>query len=60
MSKTPSAYTLIDGGPVAMKLHQDKANKARALVYEPARKLLPAVPDAPLAPGDKAAPDATR
>ena len=43
-----------------MKLHQDKANKARALVYEPARKLLPAVPDAPLAPGDKAAPDATR
>ena len=60
MSKTPSAYTLIDGGPVAMKLHQDKMNKARALVYEPARKLLPPVHDAPPVPADKAAPEATR
>ena len=60
MSKTPNAYTLIDGGPVATKLHQDKVNKARALVYEPAQKLLPAANDTSLAPADKAAPQATR
>ena len=60
MSKTPSGYTLIDGGPVAMKLHQDKANRARALVYEPARKLLPATHDVSSAPADKAAPESPR
>jgi hypothetical protein len=54
MSKTPSRYSLIDGGPVTLKFHQDKVSKARALVYEPARKLLPPAPDAPQAPADKA------
>ena len=60
VSKTPKTYALIDGGAVAWKLHQDKVNKARALVYEPARRLLPPVHDASPAPTDKAAPDTTR
>jgi len=38
----PSVWTLVgDGFDVAWKLHQDRINKARALVYEPARKLVP-------------------
>jgi hypothetical protein len=36
----PSTWTLVDGWPVAQKLNQDRINKARALVYEPARKLM--------------------
>ena len=54
MSKTPTSYTLVDGGPVVLKLHQDKVSKARTLVYEPAQKLLPPAPDVSPAPGDKA------
>lgn len=41
--KTQSNFTLVDGGAVAWKIHQDKVNKARELVYEPARKLVPPV-----------------
>jgi hypothetical protein len=39
---------LDDGFPATWKLHQDKVNKARALVYEPERKLVPPVVDASL------------
>jgi len=39
----PSIWKLVDGFPVAWKIHQDKVNKARALVYEPARRLIPPV-----------------
>lgn len=42
----PSIWTLIDGFPVTWKIHQDKVNKARALVYEPARRFVPPVQDA--------------
>jgi hypothetical protein len=37
----PSTWTLVDGFPVVLKLSQDRTNRARALVYEPAQKLLP-------------------
>ena len=40
----PSIWTLVDGWPVAWKLNQDRINKARELMYEPARKLIP-IPD---------------
>jgi hypothetical protein len=33
--------TLVDGSDVAWKLHQERMSKARALVYEPAKKLMP-------------------
>ena len=39
----PSILTLVDGFPVAWKIHQEKVNKARALVYEPAQRLVPPV-----------------
>jgi hypothetical protein len=39
----PSIWTLVDGFPVAWKIHQDRVNKARALVYEPARRLVPPI-----------------
>jgi len=29
----PSIWTLVDGFPVVWKIHHDKVNKARALVY---------------------------
>jgi hypothetical protein len=35
-----------DGFPIIGNLHRDKVNKARALVYEPERKLVPPVVDA--------------
>jgi hypothetical protein len=41
MEERPGIWTLVDGGPVAQKLNRDRINKARALVYEPARKLVP-------------------
>ena len=37
---------LDDGFSVSWKLHQDKVNKARALVYEPEKKLVPPIVDA--------------
>ena len=37
----PSTWKLVDGGPVAWKLGQDKMNKARMLVYPPAKRLMP-------------------
>jgi hypothetical protein len=41
MEDRPTIWTLVDGMPVARKLHQDRINRARALMYEPARKLIP-------------------
>jgi hypothetical protein len=39
-SKEPaSIWRLVDGFPVAWNIYREKYNKARALVYEPARKL---------------------
>jgi hypothetical protein len=38
---SPSIWTLVDGFPVVWKLNQERINKARALVYEPASKLMP-------------------
>ena len=37
----PSTWKLVDGGPVAWKLGQEKMNKARMLVYRPAKRLMP-------------------
>jgi len=37
---------LDDGFSVSWKLHQDKVNKARALVYEAEKKLVPRIMDA--------------
>jgi hypothetical protein len=38
----PTSWMLLDDGfPVTWKLHQDKVDAARALVFEPARKLMP-------------------
>ena len=43
----PTTWRLLDDGfSVSWKLHQGKANKARALVYEAARKLVPPIIDA--------------
>ena len=43
----PTTWRLLDDGfSVSWKLHQDKANKARALVYEAARKLVLPIIDA--------------
>ena len=37
----PSFWRLVDDGTsVVWKIHQDKVNKARQLVYEPARRLV--------------------
>jgi hypothetical protein len=41
MEDRPTIWTLVDGMPVARKLNQDRIKRARALVYEPARKLIP-------------------
>jgi hypothetical protein len=37
----PSTWNLVDGLPVAQKVNRDRMNAARALVYPPARRLLP-------------------
>lgn len=37
----PSTWKLVDGLPVAQKINRDRMNAARALVYPPARRLLP-------------------
>ena len=43
----PTTWRLADDGfAIIWKLHQKKVNKARALVYEPERKLVPPVVDA--------------
>jgi hypothetical protein len=43
----PTTWRLLDDGfSVSWKLHQDKVNKARALVYEAERKLVPPIIDA--------------
>ena len=39
--ESPSTWKLLDGFPVAWKLNQEKMNKARLLVYPPARRLIP-------------------
>ena len=42
----PSFWRLVDdGNSVVWKIHQDKVNKARQLVYEPARRLVAPVAD---------------
>jgi hypothetical protein len=38
----PTIWMLVDGMPIARKLNEDRINRARALMYEPARKLIPA------------------
>src|SRR5262249_30022110 len=43
--KTQANFTLVDGFPVTWKIYQAKKNKARELVYEPARKLVAPVQD---------------
>jgi hypothetical protein len=44
----PTTWRLLDDGfPVSWKLHQDKVNKAHALVYEANRNLVAASIDAP-------------
>jgi hypothetical protein len=43
-SKEPAnIWTLVDGFSVAWKIHQEKVNKARVLVYEPAHNKIPPV-----------------
>jgi hypothetical protein len=37
----PSTWTLADGWPVVQKLNRERINKGRALVYGPARELVP-------------------
>jgi hypothetical protein len=37
----PSTWKLVDGLPIAIKLSRDRMNAARALVYPPAKRLLP-------------------
>jgi hypothetical protein len=39
----PNVWTLNDGFSISWKIHRDKVNKARGLVYEPARQLVPPV-----------------
>ena len=47
INSTPSTYALIDGSVVTMKIYQERIDRARALVYEPARRLiLPPLQDA--------------
>ena len=42
----PTTWRLADKGfPIIWKLHQDKVNKARALVYEPEKTLVPPIAD---------------
>ena len=41
LRETPIIRRLVDGLQVAQKLNEDRVNKARALVYEPAKTLLP-------------------
>jgi hypothetical protein len=36
----PTTWRLADGDAITWKIHQDKVNKARALVYEPERRLV--------------------
>jgi hypothetical protein len=46
-SKQAGTWRLADEGfPITWKVHQDKVSKARALVYEPKRRLVPPVADA--------------
>jgi hypothetical protein len=43
----PSTWRLADEGfPIIWKIHQGKVNNARALVYEPEKKLVPPIVDA--------------
>ena len=43
----PTTWRLLDDGfSVSWKLHQDTVNKARAMVYEAERKLVPPIIDA--------------
>jgi hypothetical protein len=43
----PTTWRLADDGfPIIWKIHQEKANQARALVYAPARRVVPPVVDA--------------
>jgi hypothetical protein len=44
VAKSPSTWTLTDGMAVTWKIYQEGHNKARELVYKPARKLVPPVP----------------
>ena len=45
--KKPGTWRLADDWfPLIWKVHQDRVNKARALVYEPERRLVPPVVDA--------------
>ena len=37
----PNIWTLVDGFQVAWKIFQDRVSRARALVYEPSRRLVP-------------------
>ena len=47
IDNTPSTFSFVDGFPIAWKIYQDRVNAARALVYEPARRLVgPPVQDA--------------
>jgi len=46
-SKQAGTWRLADEGfPITWKIHQDKVSKARVLVYEPERRLVPPVADA--------------
>jgi hypothetical protein len=42
-NERPITWKLVEGIPLAWKLHQDRVNKARALVYEPAKRFIPTV-----------------
>jgi hypothetical protein len=41
-----ATWSLADGFPITWKIHQDKVSKARALVYELERRLVPPIEDA--------------
>jgi hypothetical protein len=49
MEDRPTVWTLVDGMSIAWKRYEDRINRARALMYEPARKLIP-VPDSASVP----------
>jgi hypothetical protein len=41
-ANTANIWKLVDGFPVAWNIYLERYNKARNLVYEPARKMFPA------------------
>jgi hypothetical protein len=49
MEDRPTIWTLVDGMPIAWKRYEDRINRARARMYEPARTLIP-VPDSASVP----------